>query len=211
MKPIIKNKTNKEIDSKKIKLNRVNKYGNLYLKNDSKGNKVIINNDTKFQLGSLYFDMDSDKSLKRFIKTVEGLVRVSNEYKKYISIVKDEYGLKNDMIMSNITDDMATTEYHHYPFTLYEITEIVVNKKIMEDEQFTSISVAEDILKLHFDNKVGLVLLTKTNHQLAHAGKILIPMSSVFGNVNEFINDYKEYIMDQKVEMYNELVDKTDI
>lgn len=201
------NKNNKN----KIKLNKNNKINNILIKKDSNNNTVLVNKKNKFQISSLYFEIESDNSLKKFIKNVEGLVRRSNEYKKYLSILKEEYNLKNDVIMSNITDDMVTTEFHHYPFTLYEIAEIVTNKAIMEDEQFTSIDIAERILQLHFENKVGLVLLSKTNHQLAHAGKIIIPLNSIFGKVNEFINQYRDYILDQKIEQYNELIDASDI
>ncbi|QQO92450.1 hypothetical protein CPT_Machias_056 [Staphylococcus phage Machias] len=199
------------LNNKKVKLNKNNKINNVLIKKDSNNNTILVNKQSKFQISSLYFEIESENSLKKFIKNVEGLVRRSNEYKKYLSILKEEYNLKNDIIMSNITEDMATTEYHHFPFTLYEIVEIVTNKAIMEDEQFTSIDIAERVLKLHFENKVGLVLLTKTNHQLAHAGKIIIPLSSIFGKVNEFVSYYKDYILDHQIEQYNELIEASDI
>lgn len=199
------------LNNKKVKLNKNNKINNVLIKKDSNNNTILVNKQSKFQISSLYFEIESENSLKKFIKNVEGLVRRSNEYKKYLSILKEEYNLKNDIIMSNITEDMATTEYHHFPFTLYEIVEIVTNKSIMEDEQFTSIDIAERVLKLHFENKVGLVLLTKTNHQLAHAGKIIIPLSSIFGKVNEFVSYYKDYILDHQIEQYNELIEASDI
>ncbi|WPH64119.1 hypothetical protein [Staphylococcus phage vB_StaM_PB50] len=199
------------LNNKKVKLNKNNKINNVLIKKDSNNNTILVNKQSKFQISSLYFEIESENSLKKFIKNVEGLVRRSNEYKKYLSILKEGYNLKNDIIMSNITEDMATTEYHHFPFTLYEIVEIVTNKAIMEDEQFTSIDIAERVLKLHFENKVGLVLLTKTNHQLAHAGKIIIPLSSIFGKVNEFVSYYKDYILDHQIEQYNELIEASDI
>src|SRR5699024_7136987 len=202
---------NKKFSSSKVKLNKNNRINNILIKKDSNNNTTLVNKKSKFQVSSLYFEIESENSLKKFIKNVEGLVRRSNEYKKYLSILKEEYNLKNDITMSNLTEDMVTMEYHHFPFTLYEIVEIVVNRAIMEDEQFTSIDIAERVMKLHFDNKVGLVLLSKTNHQLAHAGKIIIPLSSIFGKVNEFVSYYKDYMLDHQIEQYNELLEASDI
>lgn len=200
-----------KLNNKKIKLNKNNKINNLLIKKDSNGNTVLVNKKDKYKISSLYFEIETDTSLKKFVKNVERLIRSSTEYKKYLSILKEEYNLKNDVIMSNITDDMVTTEFHHYPFTLYEIVDIVVNKSILEDEKFTSIDISEKVLQLHFENKVGLTLLTKTNHQLVHAGKIIVPLSSVFGRVNEFVREYKDYMLDQQIEQYNELIDAADI
>ena len=71
--------------------------------------------------------------------------------------------------------------------------------------------VIDEVLKLHQKNQVGLVKLCKTAHELCHDGKIFIKLESIFGKVNEFIEDYKEYIPEDIIENYNKLIDMNDI
>lgn len=199
----------KLIDWEEIKLKKINKVrdiNNIRSQKDN-NNPVLINKNTNELIGNFYFEPEEVSEIKRFIKNVEGLVRRSNEYKKYIGYLSNDLKLTSDSFMNNINSDNATLEFHHYPFTLYDIVEIVLNKKIMEDEDFTSISVAEDILELHFNNLIGLVRLSITNHELAHAGEIYIPLNMVFGDVNKFIEIYYDYIYDDHVEKYNKLID----
>ena len=75
--------------------------------------------------------------------------------------------LLNDNITSNITED-ANIEFHHYPFTLYDIVDIVLCNYLIKGKPITSFYIAEEVLDLHFKMKIGIVPLTTTNHELAH-------------------------------------------
>lgn len=188
------------------KINKVIEFGNIKSMNKD-SNLVLVNDNDKNIIGEFYFDCNCDgKVIRKFIKKVESSIRKSIEYTKYLGYLNNELGIHQDSVKAGITDNNATLEYHHYPFTLYDIVEIVVNKKIMNKEQFNSFSITKEVLQLHYDNKIGLVKLSKTMHELVHSGELYIPMDSVFGNVNEFINDYYDYIFPELIEKYNSLI-----
>lgn len=195
------------------KINKPNEVNDvLSLKKDD--NIVIVRKDnTKNIIGSFYFTNWTDmKNMKAFIKNVEKQVRNSKEYKYYLGHLNNELGIHSCSVFGNINDDIEgiTLEYHHYPFTLYDIVEIVINRYILNDEDFTSLDVARAVLKLHESNKVGLVKLSKTAHDLVHAGKIYINPKSIFGDVKSFVDEYVDYIPDDIKENYNKLLDMKD-
>lgn len=167
---------------------------------------VLVENSSQNVLGSFYFNGDDHASTKKFIKSVEKSVRTSREYSKYLSYLTDK-GLTNDVVFGNINNEDATTEFHHYPFTLYDLTEIMLNYCLKEKIKITSLVLAEKVMKLHYDNLVGLVKLSKTAHELTHAGELFIPMKSIFGDVNKFVEKYREYIFPDQIETYNKLIE----
>ena len=167
---------------------------------------VLVENNSNNVLGSFYFGGDDHSATKKFIKSVEKSIRISQEYSRYLKYLTDK-GLVNDVIFGNINNEDATTEFHHYPFTLYDITEIMLNYCLKNKIKITSLTLAEKVMKLHYDNVVGLVKLSKTSHELTHAGEIFIPMNSVFGDVNKFVEKYREYIFQDQIEIYNKLIE----
>ena len=82
----------------------------------------------------------------------------------------------------------------------------MVNLHIKNGEDFTSLSIAEEVINLHYGNVVGMARLSKTSHQLTHAGKLFIPLDSVFGNVNEFVNRYYDGLFQNQIDTFNTLV-----
>ena len=175
---------------------------------DSDNNIVLINTKDDYNIiNEYYFTGGSNKEVNRFIKAVKILIRRSPEYKKYIRTLALKYKLNKDVLMANIDDNKVDLEYHHYPFTLNDIVEIVLEHHLDNNINTTSISLAEDIMKLHFENIIGVARLTKTNHELVHQGGLYVPLTSVFGDVNEFINRFYNYIPDEMIKKYNQLVE----
>jgi hypothetical protein len=194
-------------------INKPNEVNNIISLN--KGEDVVIakKGDSKNIIGSFYFTQWSEaKEVKAFIKNVEKQIRMSKEYKHYLGHLNNEIGLHSCSVFGNLSDDIdgLTLEYHHYPFTLYDIVEICMNKRILNNEKFTSMDIVDEVLMLHQLNEVGLVKLSKTAHELVHAGKIFIKLESVFGDVNKFIKKYRDYIPDETLENYNNLIDMND-
>ena len=182
--------------------------GNIKSMNKSDNNIILINKNNENIVDELYFhDENNIKMIQRYIKKIEKDIRKSDEYSKYIGYLNNEIGIDRCSIKGNIKGSDATLEFHHYPFTLYDIVEIVMNKYIIENKKFTTFTITEEIMKLHYDNKIGLVKLSKTMHELVHSGEIFIPLDSIFGNVNEFINDYYNYIFPDLIEKYNQLIE----
>lgn len=178
----------------------------------NRNNNIVMTpkEDRNNVLGSFYFSQWTEpKEIKSFIKNIERQIRTSKEYKTYIGHLNNEIGIHSCAIYGNLTDDIEglTLEYHHYPFTLYDITEIVVNKKIMNDEKFTTLDIIDEVLKLHEKNRVGLVKLCKTAHELVHAGAVFVKIESIFGDVQSFVQEYINYFPDEIVENYNKLIE----
>lgn len=184
---------------------------NNILSISGKNDIVLVENENDNNvLGSFYFGSSDSSAAKKFIKNIEGLVRRSNEYSRYLAILTYDKKLTNDVIFGNIDVEDATTEFHHYPFTLYDITEILLNYHIKNKIKVTSLILAEKVMKLHYDNIIGLVKLSKTAHELTHAGSLFIPMKSVYGDVNKFVETYREYMFPDQIETYNKLIEIND-
>lgn len=154
-----------------------------------------------------YFqDFYDESSIKKFAKNVEKLIRTSREYNEYIELLRTNCtDLNHDNIMHNITNGDVDLEFHHYPFTLYDIVVIVMNKHVIDAEKFTSFSIAKEVMKLHYAHKIGLVPLTKTNHELAHDGKLFISEKQIFGDFHKFMKEYDKGITIEQKSIISEL------
>lgn len=142
----------------------------------------------------------SDKDKIRLIKDVERIVRKSNEYKQYIKFLKDEIDMTECAFFTNINNKNPNSgvsiEIHHEPMTLFDISNIVIDKWIDLDMDINPLLIAEEVMGLHYKNQVGLIPLSATVHQLVHDGKIFIPLQSVYGDYLSFIEEYGAYISD---------------
>lgn len=168
--------------------------GNIITTTDNNEN-IILKSTQNIFCNSFYFqDLYDDSLINKFIKKTEYLIRHSAEYTDYLSLIKTNYNILNyDNVQSNIGDADASIEIHHYPFTLYDIVDIVMTHHIAKKENFTSFTLAKEIMDLHFSHKVGFVPLATTNHELAHSDAIFLSLKQVFGDWNAF---YKEYDVD---------------
>jgi hypothetical protein len=173
----------------------------------SSDNITLKNMDGYFQEKFYFQDIYDNKKLQKFIKSVEAQIRTSNEYSNYIGFLVNEIGLDHCAVLGNIEKDFATVEMHHYPFTLYDIVYLNISRNIILNKNFTSFSIANDVLKDHYDNIIGVTPLSKTVHQLAHAGEIFVNLSQVYGNLNKFNEKYSFAMTDEIIEKFNQLVD----
>lgn len=189
--------------SETLKTNTVEDDGHIVL-------SVDAHNYTDFR--ELYMDIfEDEKSLSDYTKQIVKMIRSSYEYRKYIKILKTEFDLTKCAFFKNIdiSDNCKISfEMHHYPFTIFDITSIVIQNRMknqMEDPSnqklfdrcLNPFSISKEVLRLHYEGKVGLVPLSVTPHELYHAGELFIPLTNkyVFGNYHDFIDEYnaKEY------------------
>jgi hypothetical protein len=161
---------------------------------------------------SLYFsDSFDEASITAFIKSVERMIRTSHEYSQYLGLLKTNYDTMNhDDILSNISNADATIEFHHYPFSLYDIIDTVVSYHLTHDDKFTSYSIADEVMREHFANRIGLVPLTKTNHELAHDGHLFISKTQVFGDYKAFMNKYKDGVSAELIKKIADMEKQSD-
>jgi len=148
-----------------------------------------------------------DKERNKLIRDTEKIIRRSPEYRRYIKYLLTEVNIKKCSFLKNIDkDDDITIEFHHYPFSLYDLVEIVLIKSIAEKKtvKFNTFELANEVMFIHFQNLVGLVPLTKTLHQLAHQNALRIPFYKVYGKVKEFVEKYGDYFTEELIISYTE-------
>lgn len=180
---------------------------------ETKDGQLGLKSDASPFAECFYFqDFYDEAAIKRFAKNVEKLIRTSREYSEYIELLRTNcVQLNHDNILHNITTGDVDLEFHHYPFTLYDIVTIVMNKHVVDASKFTSFSIAKEVMRLHYRHIIGLVPLTKTMHELAHDGKIFISTKQIFGNYKQFMAEYDSGItMEQKMDI-QEIEDMTKI
>lgn len=163
---------------------------------ESEDGSLKIKAESSYYSENFYFaDIFDEKMFKNFIKNTEKLIRTSKEYFSYIASLRSEISALNcDNILSNITSSDASLEFHHYPFSLFDIVDIVACSKLISKKQFTSFSLAKEIMNLHFDNLIGLVPLSKTTHELAHKGHLFFSTKQIYGKYKKFIDRYSNGI-----------------
>ena len=176
----------------------------------------VIREDT-YHLG--YFDTVSmiseswkqdDSELNKYIKRIEKIVRSSYEYREYIKFLKDEIDMNQCAFLPSLSRDDVSLEIHHAPFTLYDITAIILNEaRINYAGEITPFLIAERVMKAHFDGLVGLIPLSLTVHQLVHNGDIFIPLDYVHGDVKGFYNKYKDYLTQEQKEILAKNIHET--
>lgn len=143
-------------------------------------------------------DYNDEKGLRRYIKSIESLIRNSLEYKRFIKYLKEEQDYTSCAFFNSIDIKEIKNvgiEFHHYPFTLYDIVNIVLYKESnFFSQQVDTFDIANEVMRIHYEGIVGLVPLSKTLHQLAHSGNLFINFKIVSGNIEKFMNDYEMFI-----------------
>jgi len=144
------------------------------------------------------FELDErEKKRPKFIKRVEKIVRTSFEMKNYTNCLKENFNLRHCSLLSSLTKEELSgidIELHHYPLTLYDICEIILIKIETLKTCLTPLTIAEEVVYMHYKNFIGLVPLSRTMHEAVHDGQLFLNPSHIFGDWKEFINLYKEFI-----------------
>ncbi len=149
----------------------------------------------------------NNKDRNKFIGTVEALVRRSEEYKSLIRFLKTNMDMSRCSILKNLQSSHGkkySIEVHHEPFTLREIVDTVINKFEANNEEINPFKIADEVMLLHYEEKVGLIPLSKTMHELAHSDKIFIPLQMIYQGYGQFYEEYEPYISDvikEKIEL----------
>lgn len=163
---------------------------------------MIFSNPDKLELKSevhpfaLSFRISSFESVaeeKKFIKNCERLIRISVEYRYWREYIKDVLQM-NSCFLTNENSEECTVEIHHHIPSLFTIVKAVTNKKISEQKEFCTFDICLEVMKLHFENKIGYVCLVKTLHEKFHNGFLEIPIDLVQGNYSIFLNEYERYL-----------------
>jgi len=138
----------------------------------------------------------TDKDKTKFVTECEKLIRQSLEYKEYIQFLKENMDMTTCSFFNNITNvnRRFSIHIHHEPFTLFDITLAVTNRFIREKIPLDYFDVSEEVMKVHYQNMVGLIPLSTTVHETVHDGQLFIPLQAVKGNFVKFFSKYEEDI-----------------
>lgn len=149
-------------------------------------------------------DYETPKSKRKFIERCKRTIRKSKEYKDYIRFLKDNLDMDRCAFFNQVHKNKGmrvSIEIHHEPFVLEDIVQIIIEKHLHEGITLNELEIADDVMKLHYENKVGLIPLSKTLHELYHnttgENRLFIPIYMCYGNYAEFIKEYWDYMDDQ--------------
>jgi hypothetical protein len=155
-----------------------------------------------FRLSLRMKNFDSEASYKKFIRNCENVIRKCMEYKLWKGYIIDVLQINECMITHEKMDEVTIEVHHHVP-SLYTLCCALVNKKIEQNADFCTFDICQDVIELHFKNKVGYVTLLKSMHEKFHNGRLEIPIELVKGDYNHFINSYGSFIDESDMETIN--------
>jgi len=163
---------------------------------------VIQTKDYHYSLSLKRIDFETEKEFDSFIKNSERLVRVSNEYRLWINYLRESLNYKFCQITEESLDDVSV-EVHHHPFSLFLLSKYLISEKMSLNEEFSTFDIASEIMFLHFNMKVGFILLVKTLHEKFHNGSLDLPMELIKGDYTYLLDRFLKYASDSELNMIN--------
>jgi hypothetical protein len=152
---------------------------------------------------AMYIDSSMDaKIFVKFIKKVERHVRSNPDYKQYLEWLRDEQGLDKCAYFHNVNSFKAEIQLHHVLSNLYTICVTVCNRLLSTNKKVSSFILADEVIKLHLEDKIALVPLSTTVHELVHAKKVRIPKSQIYGNYQAYYEQHVAFMDDYEKEIY---------
>ena len=148
---------------------------------------------------------ESDKEKEMFVKNCVRLCRQTPEYKDWVKYVKDTLGYKTCLITGEISDEV-TVEIHHHPLTIFDITNIIVNTYLANSKKFTSMGIVNDVMTLHYNDKIGFIPLCTTYHEKYHNGYAVIPPKFITGQWDYLLTTPGYEVLPEVVDKCNELM-----
>lgn len=158
------------------------------------------------------FDLNDDKSFKKYMQTIERVVRSSIEYKQMIKYLREYMDMNQCAFYNNVNNTDNTRvriEIHHEPLSLYDICLIVYNKRVAFNEPLDEEYVAKEVMYLHYNLMVGLIPLAETVHELVHAQYLFVPTTAVLGKYREFVSRYEPYMLPEQLEVLENIEEAT--
>lgn len=178
-------------------------------------NIIIIDNIPEYSIQD--YDLFDEKDFKKYIIDIEKTCRNSFEYRNLINYLRQYMNMNKCSFFENVSNENTfkiKIHIHHCPFNLYEICLTVYNKRMFYQEDTSVELVAKEVMYIHYSLMIGLIPLAETVHELVHNEIMFIPLNSVMGNYEYFIEVYGRFIpgdtmnkfeyMKSQTEVYNE-------
>lgn len=150
----------------------------------------------------LDFDLEDQKDKAKYIKLIKSYIRRSLEYSDMMGFLKNYRKMNRCFYLPKIRQyhgSKTKIEIHHAPFTMFDIIETVIRKRMKEKERLFPSDIAQEVMELHYAGKIGLVSLSTTTHELIHSENtpqdLFVPLQNLdFGNPDLFFNEYDKYM-----------------
>ena len=131
---------------------------------------------------------------KRFLENAISRFRTSRTYKNYKGYLMS-LGMNKCQILGNIDENMADLEMHHNFLTIFDIALMITEHTIKTKGYISTFDLVMLLKQEHKENRIPLVMLTKTVHQLYHANEdFVIPAQYCFGYWQELLVKYNKGI-----------------
>lgn len=143
------------------------------------------------------------------VPEIEKMFRKSHEYRLFLKYMKEELKLRSCNFFCNIdfVDNDLTQEMHHL-ITLYDVCVIAgryLLDQIDEGQYITTFDVAKEVFKMHYEDLLPVVMLSKTIHEMVHADLYEVKPDTPMlwlGDYNKFYNKYGKYFLDDHFDLY---------
>lgn len=152
-----------------------------------------------------YLEEDTKARIK-FTRYLEKQARGSFELRNYISFLKENMDLTKCRILNGVDSTGASIELHHFPFSLFDIAQIILNDAMTNKENISSFSLVGRIVEEHYAGHIGFIPLSETAHELAHAGKIALSLTAVYGDWKAFAKKYWKSLSEEQISALKFLV-----
>lgn len=171
----------------------------IYYDLDDTQNPIISSPNSEY---SIMFKQTKDSLLeidtyKHFIQNAVSQFRHSRFYKQYKSYLID-LGLNRCQYFPNITTDVLGAngiEMHHNFLTIYDIALMICEHVINTEGYITSFDLIHLLKQEHSENRIPIVMLSKTVHQMYHNNEeFVIPANQCFGFWMELLVKYNRGI-----------------
>ena len=131
---------------------------------------------------------------KRFLENAIRAFRTSRTYTKYKGYLMS-MGMNRCQILGNIDENMADLEMHHNFLTIFDIALMITEHTIRTKGYISSFDLVKLLKEEHRNNRIPLVMLSKTVHQLYHNNEdFVIPAQYCFGYWQELLVKYNKGI-----------------
>jgi len=162
-----------------------------------------------FNLSLRIKTFENEAEYNKFIKNCEKSIRGCQEYKLWRNYINDVLGIQTCAITEERSDECSVEIHHHVP-SLFTLVKSIVNEKIEKEELFCTFDICTKAIELHFQNKVGFVVLITSLHEKVHNGALNIPKRLIRGDYSFFINNYSKYLDADELDILNAKLSITD-
>ena len=75
-------------------------------------------------------------------------------------------------------------------FNLFTIVKCIIMDYITKQKSFCTFDICQDVINLHFQNRVGYIPLISTLHEKFHNGFLSVPIDLCYGNFRYILQNY---------------------